>query len=116
MGRFEDRTEKMDASIHRLLWGSVRADALYGVSLRLNEGSREMEVIEQSSVEDLGLSSEQMKNSSEVWVDSSEEFFHSSEEREISSEELVDFLRAIWAFAPRNWPQWRCGSINSVSP
>ena len=30
------------------------------------------------------------------------EFFHSSEEREISSEELVDFLRAIWDFAPRN--------------
>ena len=40
-----------------------------------------MRKIEQSSVEDLGLSSEQMKN---------------------SSEELVDFLRAIWDFAPRN--------------
>ena len=61
-----------------------------------------MEEIEQSFVEDLGLSSEQMKNSSEVCVDSSEEFFHSSEEREISSEELVDFLRTIWDFAPRN--------------
>ena len=36
------------------------------VYLRLNEGSREMEEIEQSSMEDLGLSSEQMKNSSEV--------------------------------------------------
>ena len=58
------------------------ADALYGVGLPTpNEGSREMEEIEQPSVEDLGLSSEQMKN---------------------SSEELVDFLRAIWAFAPRN--------------
>ena len=40
-----------------------------------------MEKIEQPSVEDLGLFSEQMK---------------------ISSEELVDFLRAIWDFAPRN--------------